>query len=108
MMLANKIKIQGRPKAGGGYVCGVHKGFSRCLPRWFLIPPAPRHPRPHPARPSLPGPARNAPGYLVRQRGALHFRMRVPDALRPCLGCTELRRRLGTASLREADPVIPA
>ena len=50
------------------------------------------------------GPARSAPGYLVRHRGTLHFRMRVPEPLRACLGCTEIRRSLGTASLKEARP----
>ncbi len=35
---------------------------------------------------SQPSPTRSAPGYLFRQRGTLHFRIRVPDALRPWLG----------------------
>jgi hypothetical protein len=39
---------------------------------------------------------------LVRHRNVLYFRVRVPDELRPCLGQTEIRRSLGTVSLKEA------
>ena len=46
----------------------------------------------------------SAPGHLVRHRNVLYFRVRVPDELRPCLGQTEIRRSLGTASLKEARP----
>jgi integrase len=40
----------------------------------------------------------------VQHRGILYFRFRVPAELRACLGWTEIRRSLGTASLREARP----
>ncbi len=45
-----------------------------------------------------------ASSYLVAHRGGLCFRIRVPDDLRPCLGRSELRRSLQTASLRQARP----
>lgn len=46
----------------------------------------------------------SAPGHLVQHRNVLYFRVRVPDELRPCLGQTEIRRSLGTASLKDARP----
>lgn len=48
--------------------------------------------------------ASSAPGHLIQHRGVLYFRMRVPTQLRSCLGLTEIRKSLGTASLRDARP----
>lgn len=45
-----------------------------------------------------------APRYLLSHRGVLYFRARVPDELQACLGRREIRRSLGTSSLREARP----
>ena len=59
-----------------------------------------------PQKPRKSGPATHAPGYLVSHRGTLHFRIRVPTSLRRCLGCTEIRRSLGTSSLKEARPKV--
>lgn len=56
------------------------------------------------ARPSRSRLTAGAASYLVSHRGCLHFRIRVPDDLRPCLGRSELRRSLQTPSLRQARP----
>lgn len=43
-------------------------------------------------------------GYLLRRRGLLYFRMRVPEDLRACLGLSEIRKSLTTGDLKEAKP----
>lgn len=73
---------------------GQHKGKA----------PSPRPLPIHTARPSRSPLTAGAASYLVSHRGCLHFRIRVPDDLRPCLGRSELRRSLQTPSLRQARP----
>lgn len=74
---------------------------------------APEHPANHRSPSKRPQPQSGrtpahhigaAPRYLLSHRGVLYFRARVPEELQSCLGRREIRRSLGTSSLREARP----